>query len=144
MCRSVADAATILTIIAGRDPLDNFTPAQPPIVPDYTKALNTDALKGAVLGVPRGLVSRTPAVAAAFNASLDTLRSLGATIVDPADFPDLQEFLASDNETTVLDTDFKVRSESRLVPKSLSRHRWVFGRWTFKDISLGYSRSLLE
>ncbi len=123
MCRSVADAATILSVIAGRDPLDNFTLAQPPIVPDYTKALNKDALKGKVLGVPRGLVSRTAAVAAAFNDSLDTLRNLGATIVDPADFPDLQEFLASDNETIVLNTDFKVRSEPKPIPNLLLRLR---------------------
>ncbi|KAJ3479278.1 hypothetical protein NLI96_g9169 [Meripilus lineatus] len=108
MCRSVADAATILTVIAGRDPLDNFTLAQPPVVPDFTKALNKNALSGARLGVLRGLVSRNANVAAAFNASLDTMRGLGATIVDPADFPDLQEFLASDNETIVLNTDFKV------------------------------------
>lgn len=108
MCRSVADAATILTIIAGQDPLDNFTLVQPPAVPDFTKALNKDALKGARLGVPRGIVSRNVNIARAFNASLEIMKSLGATIIDPADFPDLEEFLASNNETTVLNTDFKV------------------------------------
>ena len=56
MARSVADAATILSIIAGRDPRDNFTLAQPPVVPDYTKALDAGALQGARLGVPRKLV----------------------------------------------------------------------------------------
>ena len=53
MARSVADAATILSIIAGRDPRDNFTLAQPAEVPDYTLALDADALRGARLGVPR-------------------------------------------------------------------------------------------
>ncbi|KAI0786931.1 amidase signature enzyme [Abortiporus biennis] len=108
MCRSVADAAAILTVIAGKDPLDNFTLAQPPSVPDYTKTLNKNALKGVRLGVPRGFVSRNANVLAAFNASLDIIRGLGATIVDPADFPDFAEMQASDNETIVLDTDFKV------------------------------------
>ncbi|KAI8988997.1 amidase signature enzyme [Trametes punicea] len=112
MARSVADAATILSIIAGRDPRDNFTLAQPPIVPDYTKALDADALRGARLGVPRTFVAQLDDVrVAAFNASLETLRAKGATIIDPADFPDSQELLASNNETIVLSTDFKVDVE---------------------------------
>ncbi|TCD65458.1 hypothetical protein EIP91_002672 [Steccherinum ochraceum] len=109
MCRSVADAATILTVIAGKDPLDNFTLAQPPVVPDFTKALNRNALRGARLGVPRALFSRSNNnIVAAFNASLETFRKLGATIIDPADLPDSAELQASNNETVVLDTDFKV------------------------------------
>ncbi|KAI0819884.1 amidase signature enzyme [Trametes gibbosa] len=108
MARSVADAAAILTIIAGRDPRDNFTLAQPAHVPDYTQALNAGALRGARLGVPRKFVALLDDVrVAAFNASLETLRARGATIVDPADFPDSEELLASNNETLVLNTDFK-------------------------------------
>ncbi|KAF8873639.1 amidase signature domain-containing protein [Gymnopilus junonius] len=53
MTRSVTDAVIVLSIIAGRDPNDNFTFAQPPIVPDFTKALNKNALKGKRIGVPR-------------------------------------------------------------------------------------------
>ncbi|KAI0078089.1 amidase signature enzyme [Panus rudis PR-1116 ss-1] len=83
MARSVADAAMILSVIAGRDPLDNFTLAQPPIVPDYTRALKKTALRG----------------------------SLGATVVDPTDFPDLAELRRSGNETIVTRTDFKVDVE---------------------------------
>ncbi|KAI0819875.1 amidase signature enzyme [Trametes gibbosa] len=109
MARSVADAATVLSIIAGRDPRDNFTLAQPPIVPDYTKALKVDGLKGVRLGVPRRFFTRTNTnIVAAFNASLDTIRKLGATIVDPADFPDFEELEASRNETIVTQTEFKV------------------------------------
>ena len=109
MTRSVADAAIILHAIAGKDRRDNFTLAQPAVVPDYTKALKKDALRGVRLGVPRRLFTRTNSViVAAFNASLDTIRGLGATIVDPADFPDFDELEASNNETIVLDTDFKV------------------------------------
>ncbi len=109
MARSVTDAATILTIIAGKDPLDNFTLAQPPTVPDYTKALNKNALRGVRLGVARQFAGNRAAVLAAFNASLQIMQGLGATIVDPADFPDFTEIRASRNETIVLDTDFKVR-----------------------------------
>ena len=38
MTRSIADAAIVLSVIAGPDPNDNFTLAQPSPVPDYTKA----------------------------------------------------------------------------------------------------------
>ena len=53
MVRSVSDAAIVLSIIAGPDPNDNFTLAQPTPVPDFTKALHANALKGKRIGVPR-------------------------------------------------------------------------------------------
>ena len=53
MVRSVSDAAIVLSIIAGPDPKDNFTLAQPLPVPDFTKALDKNALKGKRIGVPR-------------------------------------------------------------------------------------------
>ncbi|KAI9437995.1 amidase signature enzyme [Lactarius indigo] len=108
MARSVADAAIILTTIAGRDLLDNFTLAAPARVPDFSKALRKDALKGVRLGVPRLFLSGDPNIDNAFDASLLTLAKLGATIVDPAEFPDANELLASNDETIVLNTDFKV------------------------------------
>ncbi|CDO76776.1 hypothetical protein BN946_scf184978.g5 [Trametes cinnabarina] len=109
MARSVADAAAVLAVIAGRDPRDNFTFAQPLIVPDYTKALKPDGLKGVRLGVPRKFLTRVNSnILSTFNASLDIIRSLGATIIDPADFPDFAELEASRNETIVTQTDFKV------------------------------------
>jgi amidase len=108
MCRSVADAAIILSVIAGPDPLDNYTLIQPEPVPDFTKALQKDALKGVRLGVPRLFQGKDVNILAAFNASLEIMKELGATIIDPADFPDADEILASQNETTVLSVDFKV------------------------------------
>jgi amidase len=108
MARSVADAAVILSAIAGRDPLDNFTLTAPALVPDFSKALRKDALQGVRLGVPRLFLSRDPNIDRAFNASLLTLMNLGATIVDPAEFPDANELLTSTNEYIVLSADFKV------------------------------------
>ncbi|KAF8511980.1 amidase signature enzyme [Gautieria morchelliformis] len=108
MCRSVADAAIILSVIAGPDPLDNYTVIQPEPVPDFTKALQKHALKGVRLGVPRLFQGSDVNILAAFNASLEIMKELGATIVDSADFPDADEILASQNETTVLSVDFKV------------------------------------
>ncbi|KAF8531845.1 amidase signature enzyme [Gautieria morchelliformis] len=108
MCRCVADAATILSVIAGPDPFDKFTLSQPEPVPDFTQALQKDALKGVRLGIPRLFLGNDTNIISAFNASLEILMELGATIVDPADFPDAHELLASQNETTVLNVDFKV------------------------------------
>ncbi|KAI9450107.1 amidase signature enzyme [Lactarius psammicola] len=111
MARSVADAAIILTTIAGRDPLDKFTLTAPAQVPDFSKALKKDALQGVRLGVPRLFLSGDPNIDHAFDASLLTLTELGATIVDPAEFPDANELIASMNESIVLSTDFKVNVE---------------------------------
>ena len=111
MARSVEDAAIILTVIAGRDPRDNYTLAQPEVVPEFTKALKSDGLQGVRLGVPRNLIEAAfpnVTITAAFNASLDTIRRLGATIVDPVGLPDLEELLASKNESVVARVDFKV------------------------------------
>ena len=109
MCRCVADAAAILSVIAGPDPLDNYTLVQPKHIPDFVKALKKNALDGVRLGVPRLFQSQDTNIIAAFNASLETMKELGATIVDPADFPDAEELLASKNESLVLSVDFKVR-----------------------------------
>lgn len=112
--RSMADAAAVLSVIAGPDPNDNFTLAQPLPVPDYTKALNKNALKGARIGVPRrvflndSISGNDPFVNQVFETALQTIRDLGATVVDPADLPSADEIAVSNNETIVLNTDFKV------------------------------------
>ena len=69
-----------------------------------------------------------PARVAAFNASLDTLRAQGATIVDPADLPDSAELLASNNESIVLGTDFKVRRYERCCGETLKLMWMDYGR----------------
>ena len=116
MTRSMTDAAIVLSIISGKDPNDNFTLAQPPVVPDFTKALNKHALKGKRIGVPRrvffneSLTDIDPSVNVAFEQALEVIKSLGATVVDPADLPSADEIVASNNEDIVSETDFKVRS----------------------------------
>ncbi|KAK0500053.1 amidase signature enzyme [Armillaria luteobubalina] len=112
--RSMADAAIVLSVIAGKDPNDNFTLAQPPFVPDYTQALKKGALAGKRIGVPRkvfldpSLVGLDQPVLDAFEDALETIKLLGATVVDPADLPSAENILRSNNESIVLDVDFKV------------------------------------
>jgi amidase len=114
MTRSLTDAAIVLSVIAGKDPNDNFTLAQPPVVPDFTKALNKNALKGKRIGVPRrvflndSITGNDPSINVAYEKALLTIKALGATVVDPADLPSADEFVTSNNETIVLNVDFKV------------------------------------
>ncbi|KAG1767612.1 amidase signature domain-containing protein [Suillus placidus] len=115
LTRSVTDAAIVLSIIAGPDPNDNFTMAQPMPVPDYTMALSNTSLVGKRIGVPRAvflndsMTGNDPYVNQVFEQALETLKILGATIVDPADLPSAYEIYESNNETVVLDVDFKVQ-----------------------------------
>jgi amidase len=110
MCRNVADCAAILNYIACPDPLDTTTLSQPTPVPDYSKTLNTDALRGVRLGVPRFFMNKDIHMKGAFDVALEIIRRLGATIVDPADFPEPGELRkAKLTERLVMKTDFKVR-----------------------------------
>jgi len=79
--RSVADAAEVLQIIAGADPLDSTAINAP--VPTYTASLDGD-VKGMRLGVPREYFGEgmEPGVAAVMQDALRTYESLGASIVD--------------------------------------------------------------
>ena len=66
------------------------------------------------IGVPRrvflddSITGNDPSVGVAFEEALNTIRYLGATVIDPADLPSADEIAVSNNETVVLDVDFKV------------------------------------
>ena len=79
--RSVRDVATVLGAIAGHDPRDSTSVDVP--VPDYLAALSGD-VRGLRLGVPREffVAGMEPGVEAAVRGGIDTLRQLGAEIVD--------------------------------------------------------------
>ncbi|CAE6420112.1 unnamed protein product [Rhizoctonia solani] len=112
--RSVADAAAILSIIAGRDDKDNYTSTAPEVIPDYTDYLDVNAMKGKRFGVPRVAFTndtRTgnhPSINIEFNKALAIIRSMGGIIVDPADLPSAQELSENRrNEMFVLKIDLK-------------------------------------
>jgi aspartyl-tRNA(Asn)/glutamyl-tRNA(Gln) amidotransferase subunit A len=81
LTRSAEDAALVLQVIAGQDPLD--ATSSPDAVPEYLAALTGD-IRGMRVGVPRGLLGDgvDPAVVAAFDAAIDALRARGAALVD--------------------------------------------------------------
>jgi amidase len=108
MCRSVTDAAILLSIIAGPDPRDEVTLHQPGVRLHYTDALDVNALKGKRLGIPRGIINDVDeAIAQSFDAALRTLITLGAEIIDPADLPSSSEMLKPESEALVMTVDFK-------------------------------------
>ena len=79
--RSVRDVATVLGALAGHDPRDSTSVDTP--VPDYAAAL-TGEVKGLRLGVPREyfVPGMEAGVEVAVRAGIETLRGLGAEIVD--------------------------------------------------------------
>jgi len=84
MTRSVADAAILLSAIAGSDSHDAATQgASAP--PDYMQALDANGLRGARLGAVRNLRNLHPGVVTLFEAQLEVLRAAGAELVDPVE-----------------------------------------------------------
>jgi aspartyl-tRNA(Asn)/glutamyl-tRNA(Gln) amidotransferase subunit A len=79
--RTASDAAALLSVIAGRDPLDSTTADVP--VPDYADEIEGD-IKGMRLGVSRSLLGEglSSDVRASIEAAIQAYRALGAEIVD--------------------------------------------------------------
>ena len=114
MCRTVADAAALLGILAGEDARDPATArARGRIAEDYTKFLDAGGLKGARIGVARDLFSPAPAIAAAFEESIAALKSAGAVLIDPVTFKSLAQM--GDAEGIVLRTEFKAGVKAYLA-----------------------------
>jgi aspartyl-tRNA(Asn)/glutamyl-tRNA(Gln) amidotransferase subunit A len=84
--RTARDCALLLQVIAGHDPNDATTSAQP--VPDYSSALGADRLSGLTIGVADHGVALDPDIAAAMDESVRVLERVGARIVRVA-LPDL-------------------------------------------------------
>jgi amidase len=84
MACCVADVAAMLNVIAGVDPEDPATTAAAQHQPDdYQTALCGDALRGARLGVARECFSDHQGTSAVVERAIETMRQLGAEIVDP-------------------------------------------------------------
>ncbi len=86
LARSARDCGAFLGAIAGPDPRDPYAVDRP--VPDYLAGLDPlgGSLAGVRIGVDRGSTLGSehddPAAAAVFDAALEVLASLGATVVD--------------------------------------------------------------
>jgi amidase len=91
MARNVTDAAVMLGVMTGVDSADAATAAQVGhAVADYSQFLDTNALRGARIGVWREGTydpAVNPEVDAIINATVAALKAAGATIIDPARIP---------------------------------------------------------
>jgi len=79
--KTVADAAAVLEVLAGIDPLDSTSVPEP--VPKYSAAL-TGQIRGVKLGVPKEylLGGLDPEVKQAVEGAVQRLRELGAEIIE--------------------------------------------------------------
>ncbi|MBJ7515759.1 MAG: amidase [Stenotrophomonas sp.] len=110
--RTVADAAVVLTAIAGRDDADPATATMPGrAVYDYTARLNPDGLRGARIGVLDSPLAQRPGIDTLMQHAVDELRRAGATVVRVAA---LDESQWADAEQTVLRFEFKAGLERYL------------------------------
>ncbi len=104
MTRTVTDAAILLGALTGVDPKDPQTNTQTGLAKtDYTPYLKKDALVGAKLGYyakPNGSTASGAEQLGIFNAAINTIRSLGATVTEIA-------FTPTSNSSTVLTYEFK-------------------------------------
>ena len=89
MTRTVRDAAVLLNVLAGADPLDPATQHQPKH-PDYTQSLDPNGLQGARIGVPSDpsdpgndvyYRELSPRSAAVMEAAIKVMEQQGATII---------------------------------------------------------------
>ncbi|GAB2568964.1 amidase [Dyella jejuensis] len=105
MARDVADAATLLTAMAGSDPHDPATAEADKHATDYTRFLDPHGLRGKRIGVVRQLAGNEPNADRVLDEAIAAMKAQGAIIVDPVTLPHLADL--GDAEMTVMLYDFK-------------------------------------
>ncbi|MGE5125943.1 MAG: amidase [Betaproteobacteria bacterium] len=113
MARTVADAAALLSAIAGADPRDEASAGAAAHAADYARALDPAGLRGARIGVARDMAGFHPDTDRLFDEALAELKRSGAELVDPADVPNLKQL--EEPELEVLLYEFKAGLESYLA-----------------------------
>jgi amidase len=116
MARTVADAAALLTAMAGADSRDPATAAAPAAHVDYAAGLNANALQGARIGVARAqYFGYSPPTDRLIDAAINEMKAKGATIVDPADIATAARFDTCEIE--VLLYEFKANLNTYLASR---------------------------
>ncbi len=111
MARTVADAAALLSALAGRDDADPATGGAR-VEDDYASFVDADGLRGARIGVARHLAGFNDRVDRLFDDALDAMRGLGAELADPIEIPHVAEL--EEPELEVLSYEFKADLEAYL------------------------------
>ncbi len=106
MARTVADAAVLLGVLTGIDERDPATRlSRKHRHADYTAFLDVGGLRGARIGVARGMAGTDPRVLKLFERSLECMKKLGAVLIDPIVVPNYKKYVKSELE--VLHFEFK-------------------------------------
>jgi amidase len=113
MTRTVADAAAMLSVMAGTDDQDAATAEADARKTDYTAALSSDALRGKRLGIMGFAMAYLPALDAVFNRAVDQLKAAGAEVVVIEKFEGQKTI--EEHEMTVLLTDFRMALNAYLA-----------------------------
>ena len=151
MARTVADLAVTLDHMVGFDPDDPLTAlGAHRIAANYARGLDTEALRGARLGIlrePMGWSSEPESedfakIGAVFDANIRELAAAGATIIDPIVIPNLKALLATRSRSNSEDDEafsfyvsrstappFKTRKEAMASPLFAQTVRGVKTRW---------------
>jgi amidase len=88
MARTVADAAALLSVLAGFDPQDQpTTPLRTKSVPDYTQFLDPAGLRGARIGVLRQNFGFSDHADRLMEDAIREMKRQGAVLVDPLEVP---------------------------------------------------------
>lgn len=101
MCRTVADAAAVLSAIVARDKRDAITVDASKGQKDYTKSLDPNGLQGARIGVVRQYLGNNAEQKKLFEAQLETVKNAGAVLIEIA-FPEELATLADDRLNVLL------------------------------------------
>jgi amidase len=106
MTRTVSDAAFMLGLLTGTDPLDSATAAaQDRKSEDYSRFLDAEGLKGARIGVARNFFGFNDMVDQLMEEAIMAMREKGAEIIDPANIETAKEI--GDIEFDILLYEFK-------------------------------------
>jgi len=99
MTRGVADAAVLLSTLAGIDARDAATAGSAGNIHDYTRYLDVDGLQGARIGVVRSYFGgRNDLVSAVVEEALKVLQAKGAILVDPVELPNVAKYAQTEFE----------------------------------------------
>jgi len=120
LARTVRDAAIVLTVIAGSDPLDPATREADAHKTDYAAQLDAYALKGARIGVLRFAARFHGPTEKAFDAALARMQAAGAILVEIDVSPADRQVIGA-AEQKVLQTEFKADLNAYLASTDPAR-----------------------
>jgi amidase len=149
LARSVADAAALLTVLAGVDPADPATAAaEGHVDADYARHAEDPSLEGVRLGVVRSGFGYSPKTDAVVEGALERLRGAGAVLVELAAIPGAKA-ATGDDELTVLLYEFKAGLEAYLrdrgAPAPQSLEELIAFNESHRDAELAlFGQELLE